>query len=150
MTDLFGNDIFEGFRALTWKEPFATLMLFDKIETRTWDTSYRGKVLLCAGLGEYTEAELLLMCGPALTSQISFMHCDPAYGINKGHAFAIGDLVNTRPMKPQDEARCFVRYDPTLMCHEYSNVQRIQPFAFTGKLSWTILSKDDLNKIQLL
>ena len=28
-------------RSLVWKEPFASLMLQGKIETRTWSTKYR-------------------------------------------------------------------------------------------------------------
>jgi hypothetical protein len=42
-------------RALTWKEPYASLMLHGKIETRTWYTKYRGLVLICAGLKHYNE-----------------------------------------------------------------------------------------------
>lgn len=41
------KSFFEGeIRALWWKEPFGTLMTYGKVETRVWDTKYRGWVLL--------------------------------------------------------------------------------------------------------
>lgn len=151
MIDLFGHEIFPGFQALTWKEPFATLMLCNKIETRSWNTTYRGKVLICMGLSEYSQAELLMMCGPSIAETIvPLVNQYPQRDLLRGHAFAIADLVNTRPMKKEDEGRCFVRYDFRLICHEYANVQRIMPFPFKGMQSWTPLTKEALLKVEII
>lgn len=46
-------------RALSWKEPYATLMLHGKVETRTWPTDYRGLVLNCVALKDYARIPLL-------------------------------------------------------------------------------------------
>lgn len=50
-------------RALSWKEPFASLMLLGKIETRVWDTKYRGLVLICASKQIYTADEIRHISG---------------------------------------------------------------------------------------
>jgi hypothetical protein len=39
--------------ALSWKQPYAELMLHGKIETRTWQTKYRGWVMVCASKQPY-------------------------------------------------------------------------------------------------
>lgn len=46
-------------RALWWREPYASLMLQGKVETRTWNTNYRGLVLICASIKPYDDADIL-------------------------------------------------------------------------------------------
>lgn len=69
MTNLFEG---EEIRALSWKEPYASLMLHGKIETRPWSTKYRGLVLVCASQKPYTEAELMGIAGVATGAQRIF------------------------------------------------------------------------------
>ena len=58
LTDLIGDS---PLRALTWKEPYASLMLQDKIETREWYTKYRGWVLMCCGKEPYPREDIIRM-----------------------------------------------------------------------------------------
>lgn len=97
-------------KAISIKEPWATLIRDGKktIETRTWKTEYRGKLLLC--------------CSKYPKSEIS------------GMAFAIVDLVDIRDMTKEDEylARC-ERY-PNAKSWILKNIKKIEPFPVTGQL----------------
>ena len=66
-------------KAISIKEDWASMILAgDKtIETRTWKTKHRGKILLCASKTPKTNLS--------------------------GHAFAIADLIDVRPMTKEDE-----------------------------------------------
>lgn len=126
-------------KALTWKEPFATLMLHDKIETRSWHTNYRGWVLICAGKKSYSREELFNICGEAQYNRI----CNMVLPTNPdfyGNAIAVGKLVACRLMTPEDEALCFVKYRLGLYCHIYENVRRIEMFPFKGSQKWKNLT----------
>jgi hypothetical protein len=78
------------------------------IETRTWKTSYRGKILL-------------------------FASQKPKSGIS-GMAFAIAELADVRPMTKADEAAaCCAVYDRANSWF-LENVTPIEPFPVKGKL----------------
>lgn len=114
-------------RSLSWKQPFATAMLYGKIETRTWDTKYRGKVLICSSKKPYRYDDLEEISGYRLFSNMmSKIKHDLAFDLD-GYAIAIGDLVDSRPMELQDQERAYVLYSPNLYCHIYENVQGIIP-----------------------
>lgn len=153
MTDLFGD---KELRALSWKEPFASLMLHGKIETRTWATKYRGLVLICASKDPYTPKILLGISGKQvhrITDLLTFPDVAPTLG----HAIAVGELVDCRPMVKADEDVCFVQYrEPwqerrvrkdgsvhivkkRLWCHIYENVREIEPIEWSGVQGWKIL-----------
>ena len=51
-------DEIEPIKALSWKQPYASLMLKGKIETRSWPTNYRGLVLICASKAPYSIKEI--------------------------------------------------------------------------------------------
>jgi hypothetical protein len=141
------------FRALSWKQPFASLMLHGKIETRTWPTKYRGLVLICASQIPYPANKVYSICGEKQWDRIIKMISDKELLLStklQGHAIATGNLVDCRPMQPSDEDACFVRYHPDLYCHIYTNIQPITPFPFKGKQGWTILTQSQINEIQLL
>jgi hypothetical protein len=137
-------------KALTWKEPYASLMLCGKIETRTWKTNVRGTILICASQKPYKHNDIARISGPYQMDRMAEAFkkhnikniCD-----NYGYAIAIGDLVDCRPMKPTDEDDCFVIYRPGLWCHIYKNVQPITPFIFKGKQGWTELNDSMFNII---
>jgi hypothetical protein len=138
MIDLFGT---ESLRMLGWKQPFASLMLHGKIETRTWNTAYRGKVLIYSTKEIFTTDDLLEqgLCDELLIDKIKdTLRMEETVEL-LGTAFATGELIHTRRMKPEDEERCFVKYDPKRFCHIYSNVIRIVPFAITGTQSFPTL-----------
>ena len=120
--------------ALSWKQPFAELMLHGKIETRTWPTKYRGWVLICASKTGYTLQSILDIAGPQ--QYLRFAGMMDAIKQRRAMAIAIGRLIDCRPMRPEDEDACFVQYYPDLYCHVYSDVQEITPIPWIGTQGW--------------
>jgi hypothetical protein len=108
MTDLFGN---EKMLALSWKQPFGSAMLVGKIETRVWETKYRGLVLICLSKVPYSEQAAANICG-----ELNFAYmCRDLVPVRQtidlnGMAIAVGRLVNCREMRPQDEGKTYVQY----------------------------------------
>ena len=97
-------------KALSIKEPWASLISngHKTIETRTWKTTYRGKLLLCASR-------------------------KPKSSLS-GMAFAIADLVDIRLMTKEDQKKaCCKIYD---RAHSWflENVTPIKPFPVKGQL----------------
>jgi hypothetical protein len=134
-------------RTLNWKEPFASLMLEGKIETRTWNTSYRGLVVICTSKEGYSKNELKYLSGIRQSKRIIQMKKDQEKHIPPGHAVAIGNLIECRPMTKEDEHLCFVKYKPGLFCHIYEDVRHIKQFSWPGYQGWKILSLQQTNLI---
>lgn len=158
-------------KALSWKEPYGTLMLppHNKIETRTWNTKYRGLVLLCASKKEYPWNVVRSISGQQQFDRIlkSFEQKRSGYfssDIN-GMAFAIGHLVDCRPMTSADENFAFVeykhpwqeaRYTKTgkkmktyqLFAHIYKDVTPIEPFAWKGSQGFRPVPQDIISQIK--
>lgn len=121
--------------ALSWKEPYGSLMLHGKIETRSWKTNYRGWVLICCSKIPYNSASVLNISG---MKQMNRMGSKLGYVIfgKPQNAIALGRLVHCRPMTKTDEDSCFVQYHEGLWCHIYQDVQPIQPFLWKGTQGW--------------
>jgi len=152
----------QNIKALSWKEPFASLMLKGKlIETRSWDTNYRGWVLMCASKQPYTleivkqitfsaEAELPYR---NMTDKVKQLIGDNLYLRQYpmlGKAFAIGWLCHSRLMNWSDEYEAFVAHQYGLYSHIYTAVQPIEPFDWKGAQEWQNVSDDVKNKIKLI
>jgi hypothetical protein len=139
----------EAIRALTWKQPFAELMLHGKIETRTWSTDYRGWVLICAGLQTYNGRELSTMLSADLYSKNQHLFENIVRGgsLYCGKAIAVGQLTDCRPMEPSDVDKCFVDYHPGLYCHIYENVAQIEPMPWKGSQGWRQVPEEVKSKI---
>lgn len=135
--------------ALSWKQPYANLMLQGKIETRTWNTNVRGWVLICASKTMYKFDIVKQISGPY---QLERIKKSGAYGGlgEFGMAIAIGKLVDSRPMQKDDEDKCFVEYHPDLFCHVYENVQAIKPFPWKGSQGWKEVPLLLKSKIQFI
>lgn len=150
-TDLFSKEFFLPLQALTWKLPFAAPMLHGKIETRSWNTLYRGLVLICAGLEEYKEENLILTCTTKQIKQLKDISESDQAGKLMGVAIAVGRLVNTRVMAKKDQEKAFVKYNSGLFVHIYEDVSRIEPFKFTGVQKWkTVDDQKVLSKITFI
>jgi hypothetical protein len=136
--------------ALSWKQPFASLMLHGKIETRVWPTHYRGWVLICASQQPYKGAQIFGITGEKQYERIMQLASQYPLLEYTGHAIAIAKLVACRPMKPADENACFVTYYPDLYCHVYDQVHAIRPFPWKGSQGWTEVSPEQQQRIIIL
>jgi len=145
MKDLFGN---QPIRSLSWKEPFATLMLYGKVETRPWATKYRGLVLICASKKPYTSEEVRQLAGEVQHSRI--MEGMDGIKTHEGHAIAVGELNDCRLMYPVDANKCFIEYNPDLNCHIYRNVRPIEPFPYKGAQGWRKLDSSIWEQIKFI
>lgn len=138
--------------ALSWKQPFASAMLYGKIETRTWETSYRGLVLICSSKVAYDQATVQRICGPDLFYKMCVaMNLTPNFHTIDfhGYAIALGTLIDCRQMVKEDEEKTFVRYRPDLYCHVYEDVKAIHPFPWRGTQGWKEVDAETKNKIIL-
>ena len=143
----------EPLTALSWKQPFASLMLppYNKIETRTWSTGYRGLMMICASKIGYSPATVDQICGNQSKRVEEFL-IKHKIEVNAvlGKAIAIARLVNCRPMKKEDEEKAFVQYWPDLFCFEFAEVQPIVPIDWKGTQGYKRVDSEFLEKIQLL
>lgn len=98
-------------KALSIKEPYASMIYsgMKTIETRTWRTNYRGKLLLCASKKPHTNLS--------------------------GNAFAIAEIIDCRPMTIGDEEKACCEIYPGAYSWMLDNVQKIKPFPVKGQLS---------------
>jgi len=136
-------------RALSWKEPFASAMLIGKIETRTWDTKYRGLVLICASQKKYTEGEIIEISGQHQAQRVLNLINTKRIIERPGKAIAIARLIDSRPMTPKDEDACLVKYRPGLFCHVYAEVIPIRWFDWKGSQGWRTLTEDQKQLIDI-
>lgn len=139
--------------ALSWKQPYGSLMLHGKIETRTWKTNYRGLVLICCSNSGYSFETILNISGEQQLRRMNYFLAQDLRnkaGLRMAHAIAIARLVDCRPMKPEDENKTFVKYYPDLFCHVYEDVTPIEPFPWKGKQGWSTVSDEVKGKIILL
>ena len=135
-------------RALWWKQPFASLMLHGKIETRTYPTKVRGKVLICATARPFSREDVELYSGQDLEEIIDQELKDEE--VPNGVAIAIAELVDCRKMEPRDRMKCFVNWHHSRWCWIFENVEAIEPFEIKGKQGWAILTEEENLKIKIL
>ena len=97
-------------KALSIKEPWASMIREGKktIETRTWITNYRGKILLCASKNPKSEIS--------------------------GHAFAIAELIDCKEMIKDDERLACCEIYTKAHSWFLENIQKIEPFEVRGQL----------------
>lgn len=168
---LFQKQIDGELRALSLKEPFASLMIHGKIETRTWKTDYRGYVLICSSKKPYTPNEVMDISGEPQYKRIREVlrfEGEDRMMETRGHAIAVGKLVDCRPMDPLDEDKCFVQYqEPWLVarkgkglypdaipkqlwCHVYEDVRWIKPIPWVGTQGWKKLDPEFQEQIEYI
>ena len=139
-------------KALSWKQPFGSLMLHGKDETRVWDTKYRGWVMICASKAPYLVKELKGISGDYQMKRIKQVleeAQDPTKDLC-GHAIGIGWLESSATMMPDQEDACFVEYSPMLYVHKYTGMVRIQPIPWSGILGFTKVPDEFKEKIMII
>jgi len=98
-------------KAISIKEPWATMIAQGKktIEVRSWRTKHRGRIILCASKNPK--------------------------GNFAGHAFALANLVDVRPMKRSDKKMAGNFFRAGWFAWVLESVQTFEPFPIRGKLS---------------
>ena len=88
-------------KALSIKEPYASMICsgMKTIETRTWRTNYRGKLLLCASKKPHTNLS--------------------------GNAFAIAEIIDCRLMTIEDEEAACCEIYPGAYSWVLNNIQKV-------------------------
>lgn len=147
MTDLFGVETKEEIRALWWRQPYGSLMLHGKVETRTWNTPYRGKVLICTSMYPYQAHDVNSLSGPHWSATIADILKDEPTRDLHGHAIAIGRLYDCHRMRFGDSKKAFVEWNRDLYCHWYTDIRRITPFKILGSQGWRTLDDEVKQKI---
>jgi len=139
-------------KAISLWEPWASLIRTGTkhYETRSWATSYRGPLLICAAKGGLKRQELTLLLRdktfqnglmPELKGNCLLMERGDEWLLQRlhfGKAVAIVELVNC--IKTEDvryllskEERIFGDYDPDRWAWKLKNIRDINPFPVKGK-----------------
>jgi len=161
-------------RTLGLYQPFATLMLHGKIETRLVSSYFcpernkvidkkppfpLGKYVIYSTQKFYRIWQSVAIMGRFSKHAFDTIKGDPTEHL-KGYAIAIGDLVKIiDPIEPQQST--FVDLQPyEYDIHNYptarrvglvfENMRRIKPFKFKGKQGIGFLSKEDEEKIKFI
>lgn len=134
-------------KCLSIRQPFADFVAdgLKTAESRVWETSYRGPLLICASLKihEGTFLEHDPDAGRIKTRNcLEFVKekrlAFPEDGVFLlGHAIAVADLVDCRPMNTRawgDERLAMCRHYPGAFVWILENARRITPFPIVGKL----------------
>lgn len=121
-------------KAITMKEPWASMIAhgFKKMETRSWATSYRGKIAIHAGKGKPDKAWMDNV--PEMMEMVGDIH--------PGCVIAIADLVDCIPITDNlieevKRSRCeYISgfYSAGRFAWVLENVKQIDPVKAKGKL----------------
>ena len=108
-------------KALSIKQPWAHHIASGRktIETRTWETKYRGPLLICAGAR-------MDFAGPGASLLVG--------SLPMGHAVAIAELYDIKTMAAEHAHAALVTARPGLFAWYLRNIQKIKPFPVKGKL----------------
>lgn len=111
-------------KALSLKQPWANLICegFKTIETRKWNTKYRGDLLICSSKSfDAWNSRLLVEYGIS----------DAPYGM----ALCVVELYDCKPMTEDDiEAACCDEY-PSAHSFFLRNIRPIKPLPVKGQLN---------------
>lgn len=90
-------------KAITLTQPWATLVAIGakKIETRSWNTNYRGKLAIHAAAGKYVDDYLLMKIEPFYTA-LKNAGIESRLQIPLGGVIATCDLVSTHKVDEMD------------------------------------------------
>lgn len=100
------------YKAISLKQPYANLVCAGKktIETRKWNTKYRGDIVICSSKK------------PAI---------EPA-----GFALCVVEIVSTEPMKKEHEKKACIKIYPRAWAWHLRNIRPLKnPVPVKGRLS---------------
>lgn len=168
MKNLFGE---ETIRTLGLYQPFATLMLHGKVETRFVTYPKKapfqfGKYLIYSTIKCYDFDEAMdLMGDQEAEARVIFrkefemghagtIHPDTR-NLLLGHAIGIGDLIEIiDPITPDNNVKTFVEYVEPCSRRRvglvFENMRRIKPFPFKGKQGIGFLTPEQKQLIEFV
>jgi len=127
----------DSVKALSVCQPYASLLVagLKTIETRTWSTQYRGKLLICASKKELgTIHDLRIDHRYRLAQDLWGRPCRTGDQLPVGVAVGVVEVVDCRRMTGDDwDAACCDPY-PGAYGFVCENAYAIKPFAVRGKL----------------
>jgi hypothetical protein len=126
-------------KALSWREPYGSMMLHGKIETRTWYTKVRGPILICCSQKGYSYVSIVSISGDFYLSKMKDI-LDPyrtGWPQTDGMAIGIGTLTDCHIMRREEEYLAYVRWHPELYSHVYEDVIPLpSPFKVKGQMGF--------------
>jgi hypothetical protein len=98
-------------RALSIHQPYADLIIARKkiYEIRSWQTNYRGKILICSTKNPYHKNKLC------------------------GYALGIAELFSIEKMKPSHCELAHIEFIENVYAWQLSNIKKIKPFPIKGQ-----------------
>ena len=127
-------------KALSIKQPWAEMIRrgMKKIEVRSWQTSYRGDLLICSS----AKPDNWLTMLPNVIHPTRGVWCDAPdpdnsdfeYFYKFGHALFIAELYDIKPMTAEHETDACCESSPGYYSWMLRNVRPIQPFPVKGQL----------------
>lgn len=127
---------------LSFWQPFASLMFYGKVETRPWDTKYRGKILIVSTVTPFEKQPLdksrHIMLSTFNRFAVGSCRLKEAretynsFSLN-GYAIGVGELVESRLVRPNDLTYFqHQKISTPVFAHVYKDVKRIWPFKLRG------------------
>jgi len=134
-------------RALSIKQPFASLMFVGKVETRSFKTSYRGLVLIAASQKPFDHDHAVQMMGDNAVSHLRGLIPMP-----NGMAIGIGRLVDCRPLQEDDPH--YIQWHRGWWARHYAwifdDVTPIVQFGYKGQLGMPKITQATREMIKVL
>lgn len=101
------------------------------IETRFWQTRYRGPILICSA--QTYDTSWQDVC--SVTDKIETGVCSSRVLRSRGEALCVVNLVDCRLHEKRDEEFSMVRFDPAAKRYSwvFDRITRVTPFAVIGR-----------------
>jgi hypothetical protein len=121
-------------KAISIKQPYASLIAEGKktIETRKWQTKYRGDILICASKKRDMAAMFYLNNSGA---KLAFSIKGDLLDSPVGSALCIAELYDIKPMVEEDRRKALCGVYEGAYSWFLRNIRPIEPFEVKGALS---------------
>jgi hypothetical protein len=118
-------------KALSIYNPYAQLVVkgFKRYEVRSRRTNYRGELLICAAQKKEMWDKVF---NPLFCFDTPRYGTDNLYA-NSGYALGVVNLVDCRPMQPEDSDLAFVEYNKNSYVWIFENAHEIATFPVKGQ-----------------
>ena len=118
--------------ALSVRQPYASLIAHGAktIETRSWATAHRGKLMIHASKKVWMPDAAYLKSLPLSEAEELLSQ---AQALPLGQAIAICDIVDCRPMTVADENDAHCAFFQNAFSWVLANIRPIDPFPVSGK-----------------